>query len=129
MSHDALEPALKSLLDEGRKIEAIKHYREQTGAGLPEAKAAVEALERGESMPDRPSERSDVEWDLISLLEQGREIDAIKLYREQTGSSLKQAKEAVERIAHERGLAIRSGCLRLVLFGIVGLFAGAAMAR
>lgn len=40
-----------SLLQEGRKIEAIRLYREQTGAGLAEAKAAVEALERGVSPP------------------------------------------------------------------------------
>jgi ribosomal protein L7/L12 len=30
--------------DPGRKIEAIKVYREETGAGLAEAKAAVEAI-------------------------------------------------------------------------------------
>lgn len=34
------------LLGSGRKIQAIKRYREQTGAGLREARDAVEALER-----------------------------------------------------------------------------------
>jgi Ribosomal protein L7/L12 C-terminal domain len=33
----------------GGKIAAIKAYREQTGAGLKEAKDAVEAIERGEA--------------------------------------------------------------------------------
>jgi|ERR1700675_504668 Ribosomal protein L7/L12 C-terminal domain len=33
----------------GGKIAAIKAYRRQTGAGLKEAKEAVEAIERGES--------------------------------------------------------------------------------
>ena len=33
-----------ALLRQGRKIEAIKVYREMTGAGLAEAKAAVEAM-------------------------------------------------------------------------------------
>jgi len=33
----------RGLADSGRKIEAIKAYREQTGAGLAEAKRAVEA--------------------------------------------------------------------------------------
>lgn len=33
--------------DPGRKIEAIKAYREETGAGLAEAKAAVEAYVDG----------------------------------------------------------------------------------
>lgn len=35
------------LLGEGRKIEAIKAYREATGVGLAEAKDVVEAFERG----------------------------------------------------------------------------------
>ncbi len=34
------------LLQEGRKIEAIKVYRETTGAGLKEAKEAVEEMQR-----------------------------------------------------------------------------------
>jgi Ribosomal protein L7/L12 C-terminal domain len=35
--------AVRQLADEGRKIEAIKLYREQTGAGLREAKETVES--------------------------------------------------------------------------------------
>lgn len=38
---------IKSLLQRGNKIEAIKIYREATGVGLAEAKAAVEAIEAG----------------------------------------------------------------------------------
>jgi ribosomal protein L7/L12 len=37
---------VRSLLREGKKIAAIKAYREATGVGLAEAKNAVEALER-----------------------------------------------------------------------------------
>lgn len=38
------EQQLLDLLRQGRKIEAIKQYREVTGVGLKEAKDAVEAL-------------------------------------------------------------------------------------
>jgi len=34
----------RDLVRAGRKIEAIKVYRERTGAGLAEAKAAVDAM-------------------------------------------------------------------------------------
>jgi hypothetical protein len=34
------------LLSRGRKIEAIKAYRERTGAGLKEAKDAVDRIEK-----------------------------------------------------------------------------------
>jgi hypothetical protein len=37
-----------ALVRAGNKIQAIRAYRELTGAGLAEAKAAVERLERGE---------------------------------------------------------------------------------
>lgn len=39
-------PAVADLLARGQKINAIKAYREESGAGLREAKAAVEQLER-----------------------------------------------------------------------------------
>jgi ribosomal protein L7/L12 len=36
---------IRELVRSGRKIEAIKIYRERTGAGLKEAKDAVDAIE------------------------------------------------------------------------------------
>jgi len=42
---DAQHQAIMSALFEGRKIDAIKHYREATGASLVDAKAFVEGLE------------------------------------------------------------------------------------
>ncbi len=92
----------------GKKIEAIKLYREQTGLGLKEAKDAVEAIERGETpeltlrVTSATHGVSGVDLDQITeLLLQNKKIDAIKLYREQTGLGLKEAKDAVEAI--ERG--------------------------
>ena len=47
--------ALRELLFAGRKIEAIKLYREMTDVGLKEAKDAVESLESSlrKEFPDR----------------------------------------------------------------------------
>jgi len=42
----ASDERVERLVREGRKIEAIKVWRESTGADLKEAKEAVEALER-----------------------------------------------------------------------------------
>lgn len=41
---------IRGLIDSGNKIGAIKVYRETFGTGLAEAKDAVEAIERGESV-------------------------------------------------------------------------------
>jgi ribosomal protein L7/L12 len=38
---------VRTLLDQGKKIQAIKVYRQMTGIGLKEAKMAVEAIEQG----------------------------------------------------------------------------------
>ena len=84
---------LLALLAAGRKIEAIQRYREVTGAGLAAAKETVEALERGEPLPTKESLDATMEAEIVSLLEGGKKIQAIKLYRTRTGVGLKEAKE------------------------------------
>jgi ribosomal protein L7/L12 len=119
---------LLSLIRKGRKIDAIKRYRAQTGAGLAEAKEAVEAMERGEPPPpsrDAPAPDG-IDAELWELLKNGRKIEAIKRFRAQTGAGLAEAKTAVEAIARRHGLAAtRSGCAGMLLLGVVGV-AGAA---
>jgi ribosomal protein L7/L12 len=43
---DGLPSSFHNALRNGKKIDAIKIYRSATGAGLAEAKAAVDAFER-----------------------------------------------------------------------------------
>jgi ribosomal protein L7/L12 len=45
---------IESLVADGRKIEAIKLYRQQHGVGLKEAKDAVELMERSGPTPVSP---------------------------------------------------------------------------
>lgn len=108
---------LKAHVAAARKIEAIKRYRELTGAGLAEAKDAVEALMRGESPPPRESVDSSFEGEIVSLLQAGKKIDAIKLYRQKTGVGLKEAKDFIEALAADRRIvaASKTGCLGVVL--------------
>ena len=44
---------IQQLIHDGKKIEAIKVFREVFGTGLKESKDAVEAIERGESIDVR----------------------------------------------------------------------------
>jgi ribosomal protein L7/L12 len=44
------------------------------------------------------------EPDVVQLLEQGKKIQAVKVYRERTGLGLPEAKDVVDRIARKRGL-------------------------
>jgi large subunit ribosomal protein L7/L12 len=114
VSPSELVDRVQALLDAGQKIAAIKAFREATGASLVEAKAAVEALERGGPLSSELAPASSEE-EVLALLKQGQKINAIKLYRQRTGAGLKEAKDAVEELA--RRYAIKeAGCASLLVF-------------
>jgi large subunit ribosomal protein L7/L12 len=116
---NTLDGRVLALVRAGRKIEAIKLYRDMTGAGLKEAKDAVESLERGGAV-SAPSDRSSADdLELLELLRAGQTIRAIKLYREKTGVGLADAKQAVEAVARANSIPVgRSGCGSAVLCAI-----------
>lgn len=119
---DAFEDEIRELLASGNKIAAIKRYREETGVGLAEAKAAVESLEAGGSSTERVQpDDSDLTQQIVTLLGRGEKIEAVKLYRDKFRVGLKEAKEAVEQIGEQNGIPASSGsgCLGVVLLGIV----------
>lgn len=83
-------------------IHAISLYREATGVSLAEAKAAIEGMARGESVKP-PSGARDFDNPILngrlkSLISKGRKADAVRIYREEYGVGLKQAKDAVDRL-------------------------------
>lgn len=118
ISKEAAEE-IATLLKNNKRLEAIKELRAASGADLKRAKEVIDRVAAGQSFRSMVSlkgeEQADSDSDsdsdsetelkqieeeldgrLRKLLEKGRKIDAIKLYREQTGASLKEAKEAIE---------------------------------
>lgn len=101
---------IRQELAHGRKIEAIKLYRQYTNVGLKEAKDAVEMFERGQTPPPpatpaRPTPSIPGNVDIAQirlLLAQGKKLEAIKLYREQTGVGLKEALDIIEAMPENR---------------------------
>jgi len=102
------QPSLEKLLNDikaqiaaGNRIEAITLYRQATGAGLAEAKQAVELIASGKPPPDADGAKSLSDDGLRQVKERiaaGNPIEAIKLYRQAAGVDLKSAKEAVDAI-------------------------------
>jgi ribosomal protein L7/L12 len=105
------DPLLQETITHGRKIEAIKRFRQLTGLGLKDSKDAVDKLEqdikagRAPKTPTladllapepAPTVNPDLERQVRELLSKGRKIEAIKIYRQATGLGLKEAKDAVE---------------------------------
>ena len=95
MSETAPE-RVAALVRDGRKIEAIKTVREETGASLKDALRMVEALERGTS----PEGIGDPMEEARALALEGRKIEAIKVLRDGAGLDLKEAKDVVEAMPH-----------------------------
>ncbi|HLF89290.1 MAG TPA: ribosomal protein L7/L12 [Anaerolineales bacterium] len=131
---------IREQLAAGRKIEAIKIYREQTGVGLKEAKDAVEMFERGQAPPPPSSPTppltipGNVNMDEIrQLLAVGKKIDAVKRYREQTGLGLKEALNVIDAMPEARSAAggatggkVSWGCARVLVMiaGFIVLILG-----
>ncbi len=68
---------------------------------------------------------------VIEALRSGRKIEAIKLYRAETGCGLKEAKDAVEELARRHGLeaVARGGCSTVLLAVALVALASAAVVR
>jgi ribosomal protein L7/L12 len=87
----------------GQKIQAIKLYREITGAGLKEAKDAVESGAY-QHPPHSESAEPSIMESVRQAVREGNLILAIKLYRQlNPHTGLAEAKDVVERI--QRGEA------------------------
>ena len=115
-AENSLESTVRWLLGNGNLIEAIKVYRSHAGASLADAKAAVEAIQCGESAPARPVPSPAAEQDVASLVRSGRKIEAIKLHREKTGAGLADAKAAVDALERDLGMpSKKSGCATALL--------------
>ena len=135
-----LAQRLGELVVGGEKIAAIKLLREATGMGLAEAKAVIDAVERGERLPPlaehqvqqqvqqrNASRAADPGGDAVptevrQLAEAGNRIHAIKMLREQTGLGLKEAKDLLDRAVPFAGGATvggKRGCLLPLLGGLL----------
>jgi large subunit ribosomal protein L7/L12 len=124
-----LELEVRSLLEQGRKLEAVKVYKVHTGCGLKDAKDAVEALQRGASLPEPEQVGTELEAEVLNLLERGEKLRAVKLYRDRTGANLMESKLAVESVAARHGITVEGGgCSGVLIVSIVVLIAIAVVA-
>ena len=110
------------MLEQGRKSDAIRMYREQTGADRLAAAAAVEALNRVETVlpasmcASRASREANLKADLWALVQHGQKREAIQLYCLRTGEPIRRARDAIDALADEHGVAPgRTGCFGLLL--------------
>lgn len=124
---------IEAALARGEKIAAVKLYRDFTGAGLKEAKDAIDQWPgSGAGSAGRPlaaaghlsaAQTAEIE----AALARGQRIAAIKLYRDFTGVGLKEAKDVICELADElirrdpttyaKLASGRSGCASVLAVG------------
>lgn len=124
---------IAELIEQGRKIEAIKLLRENTGIGLAEAKAQIEQLSAEATGQVPPAERTGLDKsglpeDVLALAHAGRKIEAIKVLRERTGLGLKEAKERIEAEAGTADASVTHPRALVLVVVIAVLLLGVAMA-
>ena len=101
MSFTKLPAEVIQALQRGNAIEAIKLLRQRTGLGLKEAKDVLDAHQRGLPLPERGIEHPDPALSpaVAEAIRRRNTIEAIRLFREETGMGLKESREIIERAA------------------------------
>lgn len=84
-----IDNELRTLLAQGKKIEAIKLYKDNSGQSLADSKYYVEHLDQSPANIDN---------ELRKLLAQGKKLEAVKTYRDFSGQSLADSKYYVEHL-------------------------------
>jgi ribosomal protein L7/L12 len=98
---------VRDLLKEGRIDEAIEVYRKFAGVDEYTAKDAVWKIEQDMKYEADAEARLSAEPEhdpyIMSLVTAGKKIEAIKVYRERTGTGLKEAKDAIDALERGQG--------------------------
>lgn len=94
---------IAELVRRGKKIEAVKLYRDTHGTGLKESKDAVETIAAGGPSASTTSAHAPAsDARVLQYIDEGKLILAIKEYRTLHGTGLAESKDAVDRIAAQR---------------------------
>lgn len=91
------EQQVQLLLSQKKKVLAVQVVRDQTGCSLSQAKEFVDHFEHGVLIPEKFDQGS-LEDMLISLLQHGKKIEAVKLYKDTTGSTLADSIKYVDQL-------------------------------
>ena len=83
-------------------IHAVQFYQAATGVSLAEAREAIQEMAGDESTkppsPQRDRDNPVLESKIRSLLSKNKKMDAIRIYQQEYGVGLNEARAAVERI-------------------------------
>jgi len=92
------EDKVRLLLQQNRKVEAVKLVYDTARCGLKEAKDYVDQLRQPAQSTSSHKTGNNIDDTILSLLAQNKKLYAIKFYREQTGKSLAESLAYVDSL-------------------------------
>ncbi|GAA1285990.1 hypothetical protein Psi02_56270 [Planotetraspora silvatica] len=93
-----LQNRVRALIAEGRKTQAIKVVREETGIGPREGKNVVDAIAAGQPIPGVTPTPSDLASRVRELKAAGRTQQAVLLVRDETGMGQVEAEAFINAL-------------------------------
>jgi len=113
---DALIDQVLALLKSGQKLQAVVLLRGSLNLGLREAKEIVDRLQAERTPAASMDATADWQSEALVLLAEGKMLPAVKLCRERTNCGLREAKEQVDKLAADHGLAAQAkGCAGVIM--------------
>lgn len=110
MINKEIDAQILKFCKENRKLDAVKFYKELTGAGLAESKDYVDNLAENASKKslEKPattlfSTENNLDNQILTLIQKGQKLQAIKLHLDNTKTSLLESKNYVEDLAEKNG--------------------------
>ena len=100
MNIKELDEQILKLCEKGRTVDAVRLYKDVMDAGLAESKNYVDNLIEN-LMKNQPETKNSLENQVITLIKKGQKLQAVKLYLDNTGCSLMQAKNYVDVLAEK----------------------------
>lgn len=96
-----IEATVQLLVLQNRKLEAVKIIKDATGCSLKEAKDFADGFDAGQQTFMPPSSGKQIEETLLFLLGQGKKLEAIKHYKDNTGNGLADSKAYIEDLEQQ----------------------------
>jgi ribosomal protein L7/L12 len=94
------ESKVRLLVQQHRKLEAVKLVYDTTHCGLKEAKDYVDNLES--PIPHTPTNTNNIDDTILALLAENKKIHAVKYYKDQTGKPLAESLAYVDSLYKNR---------------------------
>jgi len=95
-----LQQEAQLLIAKNQKILAVKLIIDHTRCGLKEAKDYIDGLQIGFRKPTINPVNLDEQ--VLAILSQGNKLNAIKYYKDATGSGLAESKDYVEKLMEHK---------------------------